>query len=164
MQDLTSAMGILKSSFYDTFSSKHDLFLSCLDLYSESNMKWAWNVLEKTNSAREAISTIFQLVIDVVIIDGDRRGCFLGNCAVEVGQRDKDVAKRVSDGFNHFSDAFAIVLQRGLDSGELTSVENSRSTARYLVSSLNGLRIAAMASPDRHHLEGIVKIVMSIVR
>jgi len=122
-------MGISKSSFYDTFSSKHDWFLSCLALYAELNMKWVWNVLEKTNSAREAISTIFQLVIDVVIIDGDRRGCFLSNCAVEVGQLDKDVAKRVSDGFNYFSDAFAMVLQRGLDSGELTSVENSRSTA-----------------------------------
>jgi len=159
--DLTGAMEISKSSFYDTFSSKHDLFLACLDLYSDTQRKWVLSVLEGERPARESIASVFEFVIDTVIEDGDLRGCFLGNCAVEVGQHDPAVAKRVTAGLEYFTGAFERTLKRGVKDGQFTAIEDIRSVATFLVSSLNGLRITAMASPDRKKLEGVAKIMMS---
>ncbi|MEK9754967.1 MAG: helix-turn-helix domain-containing protein, partial [Rhodospirillaceae bacterium] len=36
MRDLTEAMGLSKSSLYDTFGSKHDLFLESIDFYRDN--------------------------------------------------------------------------------------------------------------------------------
>jgi TetR/AcrR family transcriptional regulator, transcriptional repressor for nem operon len=161
LHDLTGVMEISKSSFYDTFSSKHDLFLTCLDLYTQTQRKWVLSVLESDRPVRESIAAVLQFVIDEVIDDGNLRGCFLGNCAVEVGQRDQAVAKRVSEGFDYFNGTFEHTLQRGIDEGQLTTIKDVSAAASYLVSSLNGLRIMAIANPDRKRLEGVMKMVMS---
>ena len=164
LSDLTKAMQISKSSFYDTFTSKHDLFLSCLDRYAESNMESVWAVIKNSPSARQSIRSIFQFVIDVVVNDEDFRGCMLSNCAMEFGQHDQEVEKRFVNGFESFLGAFAFALQQGIDNGEFTEIKDVNSVARYLISSLNGLRISALANQRRDQLEGIVDLTLSNIR
>ncbi|MHA1598419.1 MAG: TetR/AcrR family transcriptional regulator, partial [Alphaproteobacteria bacterium] len=128
--DLTDAMGISKSSFYDTFASKHALFLSSMDRYRATTVKQALAILDGDLPARDAIAAIF----DYIVEDKDRRGCFIGNCALEVGSRDTQALLRISGGIENFATVFADTIKRGQSAGEISKTLNPRVVGRFLMS------------------------------
>ena len=94
--DLIGAMGISKSSFYEAFGSKRDLFLATLDRYNEHEAgRHARDLIEGAESVRAGIAAVFERQIEVMAGQGDRRGCFLNNCAVEMAPHDPAV-RRIS--------------------------------------------------------------------
>ncbi len=159
--DLTAAMGISKSSFYETFGSKHDLFVSSIERYKDTTLAMAVRILESDIPAREAITQVFDYAIKTVFEDGDRRGCFLGNCAVETAASNREVAEEISDGFNRFETAFRRAVERGQAAGEISDRQEPIALARFLGNNIGGMRIAAKAGADRRHMEDIVRIVMA---
>jgi len=161
LTDLTSAMGISKSSLYETFGSKHQLFLAAMDRYAGQTMGWAIGVLEGGMPARQAIGQVFDFIIKTAIDDNDRRGCFLGNCAVESAGHDEQVAKRVSEGMDGFEAAFRRAVERGQKEGDISGRHDPKALARFLVGNVNGLRVATKAGAGRRHLEDVVGVVMA---
>ena len=97
LADLIAAMGISKSSFYDTFESKHALFLAALDRYNEDGSGGeVARLIEGAASVRAGIAAVFEGVIERMAGQGNRRGCFVHNCAVEVAPHDPAAAAKVS--------------------------------------------------------------------
>lgn len=159
--DLTSAMGISKSSFYETFGSKHDLLISAMERYKDTTLAMAIRILESDIPAREAITKVFDYAIKTIFEDGDRRGCFLSNCIVEAGGKDDAITKGVTEGFSNFTAAFAKAIKRGRAAGDISDRHEPMALARFLGSNIGGMRIAAKAGADRRYLEDIVRIVMA---
>ena len=159
LTELTRAMGISKSSFYDTFGSKHDLFLAAIERYSAEATERMVADLEGDGSAREAIAAVFWRTTDCA--DGDRRGCFMGNCAVEVSPHDPAAAARIAAGISRFERAFEKAVRRGQQGGEISSGHDARSLARYLVASLHGLQVMAKAKPDKEASEDVIRVVLA---
>ena len=96
LSDLTRAMGISRSSFYETFGSKHGLFLEAIERYRDTTVERAVAELEGDGPARAAIAGVFGRVVDNAVGRGDRRGCFVCNCATEVSPHDPEAAARVA--------------------------------------------------------------------
>jgi len=161
LADLTAAMGISKSSFYETFGSKHDLLLSAMDRYKDTAMAMAIKTLESDIPARDAIGQVFDYVIKTTFEDGDRRGCFLSNCIVDTGGKDDAVTKGVTEGFDDFTDAFTSAIKRGQAAGDISDRHDPQALARFIGNNISGMRIAAKAGADRGHLEDIVRVVMA---
>ncbi len=159
LAQLTRAMGISKSSFYDTFASKHDLFLAAIERYSAAATERMAADLEVDGSAREAIAAVFARATDCA--NGERRGCFVGNCAVEVSPHDPAAAARVAAGMSRFERAFEKAVRRGQQAGEISTDHDTRALARFLIVSLQGLQIVAKVAPDRAAVEDVVEVVLA---
>lgn len=96
LADLTRAMGLSKSSLYDTFGDKHTLFLAAFDRYADTRLGPALAMLEDTSRpARIRLEAFLRRFITIKVRDGDRRGCMIGNTAVELAPHD-DLAAAVS--------------------------------------------------------------------
>ncbi len=158
--DLTRAMGLSKSSFYDTFGSKHELFLSAIEHYRDTVTALVVERLESSAPAREAIEGVFKFIVGNAVDQGDRRGCFLCNCAAEVSPHDPQAGARVAEALKQLEEAYYNAIRRGQSAGEIPSGRDARALARYLTSSANGLVLMSKATPDRAVLEDIVRIVM----
>ena len=163
LNDLTTAMGISKSSFYETFGSKHDLFIATIERYGETANERIVAMLEKSTWAKGAIALVFEHIIDSATSSGERRGCFINNCAVESAAHDDAVASRVVDCMDRLENAFEKALSRGQAAGDIASGHDSRALARFLASSMHGLIVTAKANPDREKLNDIVRIAMAVL-
>jgi TetR/AcrR family transcriptional repressor of nem operon len=161
LNDLIGAMGISKSSFYETFASKHDLFLTAIEYYDRTSVARLVNALEGEGPARPAIAGVFAAIIDALLVEGGRKGCFLGNCAVEAAPHDGDVEARVARSLARIEAAYYQAVRRGQQAGDISSDHDPRSLARYLMSSANGLMVVGKANPDRATLEDVARVVMS---
>lgn len=164
LRDLIEAMGISKSSFYDTFGSKHELFLATIDRYNQtvSSCRLA-SMIDQAPSPKAGIANAFQSVVETMLEHGDKRGCFVSNCAVEVACHDSAAADRVADGLSNTEDAFYRGVRRAQDMGEIPQAKDARALARYLTSTLNGLLVMGKARPDRRSLQDIVGVALSVL-
>ncbi len=161
LADLTSAMGISKSSFYETFGSKHALFLATIERYGDTAAERTVGVLENSTGAKAAIASVFEFIIDSATAEGERRGCFINNCAVESASHDADVASRVVTCMTRLEAAFESAVSRGQEAGDIATDHDPKTLARFLTCNMQGLISTAKANPDRDKLNDIVRVVLA---
>ena len=164
LRDLTAAMGISKSSLYDTFGSKHELFLSAIDRYNTTISSCSLDaMIQQSPSPKTGIRIAFEAVIDRMVEEGEVRGCFVSNCAVEVACHDSAAANRIAEGLSNMEEGFYRAIERGQTLGEIPATREPRALARYLTSTLNGLLVMAKAKPDRETLQDVVGVALTVL-
>ena len=153
LHDLIRAMGISKSSFYETFSSKYELFLTTLIRYHETEAIYQLIDPNIDIPAKTMITDIFRQLIDNVI-EG-KGGCMFGNCAVEFSNTDQEVTARIANGIKQLEQMFYQILMCEQKNGEISEKRNIRATARQLTATFYGLQIMANANLNRELLNEI---------
>jgi TetR/AcrR family transcriptional repressor of nem operon len=161
MRDLTEAMGLSKSSLYDTFGSKHDLFLESIDFYRDNVTIQVRSVAELEKPAMQVIAAVLGRAADRILEPNGRRGCFLNNCAVEIGPIDDKAAERLRAGFGVMEETFLRLVRRAQLEGAISPTRDALSLARYLTSTVNGIMVIGKANPDRAVLDDIVRVAMA---
>ena len=163
LTDLTKAMGISRSSFYETFGGKRELYLSALAHYDETRVSRVVRRLEGKGTVRERIASVLNDVIDMAVEEGRRSGCFLCNAAVEVAPHDAGLCARVVDGLDRMEAAYHRALLEARKRGEIANGRDPRALARFLVSSVNGLQVTAKVQTDRRRLEEVARTIRSVL-
>lgn len=163
LSDLVDAMGLSKSSFYDTFGSKHEVFLAAIEHYKNTVTRQVATVATLEAPARRLIAGLFERAVSRITEKDGRRGCFLNNCCVEVALHDPQAAKLVGGGFGIMEDTFFALIERGKKEGDIAEDKDARALARYLTSSLNGLMVVGKANPDPKALAEIAAITLKVL-
>ncbi len=160
LQDLLSAMQISKSSFYQTFDSKHTLFQRCIEHYRSTLENTMLAQLQQSPSARQFIETTFRAISDNKQQTDDRFGCLLMNTASEFAQSDPVIAELVQNGTQKMRAVFLLAVERAQTEGDIPDDKDPGALASYLVSSMGGLRNMAKAGADHKTLKEITKITL----
>jgi len=164
-QDLCEATGLGRSSIYNTFKSKHDLFERALSRYLEAMTAAQLALLD--DPERPAAERVRALLARVVESEAEHReaagralGCLSVNTVVELAARDpraaglleRDTARRLA--------AFRAVLEAGRRDGSITSAREPDALARFLNATIAGLRVSSQGGADRAALEAIAEAAM----
>ncbi len=163
LQDLIGAMEISKSSFYETFGNKHELFLSAIEHYIDTRTEAFVKMLDEEPSGKTAVENIFRLILESEANSDEVRGCFLCNCAVEISQRDPAAAVHITRGMERIEEAFYRAVCRGQEAGEIPAGRDPRALARFLVSSENGLIVMAKANRGGDVMADVARTVLSAI-
>ena len=161
LSDLILAMDISKSSFYATFGSKHDLFISTIDRYVASVTSQIVDAAKMDAPARKIIRALFDRAVERMLKLESRRGCYLNNCAIEVSRTDVNAAKAVAQGLEIMEGAFLELVTRGQREGGIGVRHDARAIARYLTATVNGILVLGKANPDADKLYDIADVAMS---
>ncbi|MCI0492775.1 MAG: TetR/AcrR family transcriptional regulator [Planctomycetes bacterium] len=161
MQDLLTAMGLSKSSFYQTFGGKQELFEQCLKRYSERLTAELSAGLARSQSAKKFIAAILLKIADEARSADRPRGCLVMNTAAEFGQSDRGVARRVRAGVTGFRDVFLAAIKRGIDAGEIRPTHRPEALADYIVSNISGLRTMVKAGADPRTVKRVANVVLA---
>jgi TetR/AcrR family transcriptional regulator, transcriptional repressor for nem operon len=160
--DLIAAMGLSRSSLYDTFGNKHELFLATIDRYNATvAAPHAAAAIAAGGGGRAGIDALFRQRL-ALFADGDEtRGCFLGKCASEAAPHDPGAARRVSTGLRQMEDILFEAVRAGQRRGEIATRHDARTLARYLSGNLNGLNTLARSEADSDALGRVVDVVLA---
>jgi TetR/AcrR family transcriptional repressor of nem operon len=161
LADLLNTMGLSKSSLYQTFGSKHELFDSCLSLYKDKLVADMQAALDNAGSARQFIEQLFYDVATETKSSATRRGCLVMNTASEFAQRDPVVSRRIAASTRAFSKVFSSAVRQAQDEGEIPASHDPDVLASYLVSSMTGLRTMVKAGASRNKVTDIAKIILA---
>ncbi len=160
MQNLLDTMHLSKSSLYQTFGSKHDLFQQCIRYYRDMMSTELQQMLTEAPSGRKFIEQFYLSIVDKVKKPENRIGCLVMNTATELAQRDKDIARLVKLGTESFTRIFVQAVERAQQEGDISADKNAQALGHFLMSNLSGLNAMAKAGASQAVLKDIVKEIM----
>ncbi len=163
IQNLVDHLGISRSSLYDTFEDKHSLFLMTLDQYGESTCSQLTAMFNQLGFSTATIEQFFKSMIDHVLSDEPRRGCFMVNSTAELAHCDTEVASRANRRRVKIEDLFYRAVANSQATGEVSTEQDPRALARFLFSAMQSIAVTVKARPDRQVLEDIVNVTLSVL-
>ena len=161
LQELLYTMGLSKSSFYQTFKSKHSLFQRCIQSYRQMLTNKMYTLLEQNGSGKDFIQTLFYRVQNETSGPDAQLGCMVMNVANEFAQTDPEISQIVSSSIESFIDVFETAIKQAQEHGEISNDKDARSLAHYLVSSMSGLKNMVKGGADRETVKRISNIILS---
>ena len=150
--DIAAAMGVAKSSLYNTFGSKRSLLLEAVDHYADSQR----SMLIARVASEDATVLLRQMLLDVISDNNAGCGCLLVNMAAEFGARDDEVRQHIKAGLDGVMDACATLILSGQKAGQFKSCINPRQHAVILVTGIAGLRVLAKGGCCADELHPVV--------
>ncbi|MDA3625436.1 TetR/AcrR family transcriptional regulator [Saccharopolyspora oryzae] len=163
-QDLCEATGLGRSSIYNTFTSKHDLFMRSLVRYIDAMTTKQLAILDDPESSElERIRALFAEIVEAELENrrgGRSFGCLTVNSVVELAGRDEEAARVLDRDGERRLDALRMVIESGQRGGSITSARDADALARFVNAVIGGMRVSGQAGADRAVLESIAETAM----
>jgi TetR/AcrR family transcriptional regulator, transcriptional repressor for nem operon len=163
MQDLVDTLQISRSSIYDTFGDKHQLYLQTLDSYCQQN---AYALIAKAADVQnpiEFIENIFTNLIEQTKKDTDKKGCYVVNSIVEFSNRNTDVTEIVSASNKAFEKMLEKLLTQAQLKKQIAQDKNPKQLANFLFTIICGIRVNSKTNATTTDLKNAVVMALSVL-
>lgn len=164
LQDLIEAMDLSKSSFYQAFKSKHDLYATALNHYTEMMSQNMLNNLEVSASGLEFIEKTFLEIAETAPSKASQRGCFLMNTASEFAQKNDEITLLTNQGLKKFEDIFTRAIKKAQSLGEISPSRSAETLADFLICNMSGIKTMVKAGVKPHTLRPIVYTIIASLK
>jgi len=154
MQDLVDATGLNRSSIYNSFGDKFQLFMEALSHYRLHQANQIEELIKSGKSPKQALKTLFMNIKESVEDSKNNYGCFITKCTSELSTN-PEVKRVLEDNKVQMIELFEKLLIEAQKSGEIKSDKDMRSLALYLFSNLQGLRVTSLLLHDSADIEGV---------
>lgn len=161
VQSLVDHVGISPRSLYDTFTSKHDLFIEALGRYRSMRARETSAIRDSEHSFKRIIQKMFEGFVTEAVTDQDRKGCFFVNSATELAGQDEVVAEKSKETFQNMAFVFQSFIEQAQQSGEISLDKDSQALSQYLTNAMFGIRVMAKMNPDKEVLANVVKLTLA---
>ena len=163
IQDLVDCMGIGRASLYDTFGSKEALMFEAMDCYVARMKQHLLDALHADAPAPQVVRNLLQSVVERSLT-GEAKSCLVAKSAMLTGGQHAQIMDRVITFVNTIEEELFLVLSRGIAAGEIPAAKNPRDLARFFTFSIQGINMTAHTQGDRHALQSVVEVTLSVLR
>ena len=168
-EELCQATGLGRSSLYNTFGSKGELFSECLARYLDTTAQATAEVIAKKGNA---VARIDAYLTKLVIEEAERSsigapsGCLAVNAVAELAgdTENTEFLEQVSRDTETRLRLLADLLRAGQAAGEVTTDVPAEGLAAYVNASVAGLRISAQGRAPLARLADIVQATTRALR
>lgn len=164
VDDLIETMNISRSSLYQSFGNKQDLFLEALQYYMASTNKKRSQVFAAAQSAQEGMAAFLQGVIQFLLDPHHPCGCFFTNTATALGTLDQPVHQAITLGSKKLKADFYYFFCQCQERGDLATAKDPHALASFFVGVVRGISVLARIGQDPAELHAIVKIGLEVLK
>lgn len=163
MQDLVDATGLNRSSIYNSFGSKMELYQQSLKKYQSDSLGIFDKAINRERNAIETIGLIFLYLMEDIKGDTQQKGCMIVNCITEMGNQDAQLHGLLEANQTRLVEFFEELVVIGQEDGSIQKDEKSSLLAHYLVSAFQGFRITGMNTSDPKILKSIIQNILKTI-
>ena len=162
MSALVRGLGIGRQSLYDTFGDREQLYRACLDEYRRYREADIARLRATTGPLCPILRRHFDDAIEEACGEQARHSCLMLNAAIERGN-DEGIRTLVAEHFRAIEDLLTDRLRKAQAAGEVGASQPPRALARFLLNTLNGMRVTGRFAPSRRHLRQIVDAALAVL-
>ncbi len=161
-QALCEATGLGRSSIYNTFTSKHELFKRALAHYAELGFQGRSTLLEQHETGIDGFRALFTWTIEDELSHGNR-GCLMVNTAAEFGDRDAEISAQVDADTRKHLALLAACAEDGQRDGTVDGSRKPVDLAEFAHSTVAGLRMMSRRGAARAAMEAVADIAVGAI-
>jgi len=153
---ISEKLGITRSSFFNAFGTREELFREVLEIYNGPGPDREWFPIDETGSVLKVISEVFHTVCKARVDDDAARGCLVINSIAELVHRNERLGPVVEDTFSANIEYLEQVLAVAAQRGEIEKCD-LRVKALALQNVLIGLNVMSKVIRDEDELWAATK-------
>ncbi|MEP5765139.1 MAG: helix-turn-helix domain-containing protein [Halieaceae bacterium] len=162
LPDLLQAMGIARSSFYASFSTKRELFMECLELFGERTLA----MLEE-DAGKLPAAALPRAFYEATLLDVSPRrasqGCMMVNTVLELADVDPELNQLAAQRLSAIENLFALAFENAQRRGELDGTQDPKELASLVMTINFGLRVQCRQNPSRQSLKPLIENSLSLL-
>ena len=135
LADLCTCTGLHKGSLYQTFGSKHELFMRALQNYTDRTFAEVSSVITESQSPLENIRAVMHKVINQA---SEESGCMMMNSLAELAPHDPEVKEALQASGQRRLAAMTELVGAAKEAGEIRDERQADEIALQLMVTLAG--------------------------
>ncbi|CDZ77265.1 Copper outer membrane regulator [Legionella massiliensis] len=164
LPELLEAMGLSKSSLYDTFGDKKKLFEEAIDLYVKEIAFSKVEMLVNASSVKAGFQAFFAEQIRCCTDQKFPGGCFLVNTAISLNNVPPPLEKKIRESVEKMHALFLSQIQKGQKAGEIPHEKDASAFASAIIGTSMGMNVMARVNiRDVRTLEQMVETTMNSI-
>ena len=163
MQDLVDATGLNRSSIYNSFGSKKELYQTTLEFYQKESGGLFNKALLNAKDPLGAIRLVFESFLPQIISEEVDRGCYAMNCKSELANQEEDIRKWLIANQENTLDIFNGLIKEGQEQGVINSKEDSKTYAYFIFNAFQGFRMTGILIKDKKVLKRIINNTLEVI-
>ena len=152
MSDLVEATGLNKSSLYNSFGSKDELFQTAVNRYVAMREGMLHELLRDGTAGLADVETFFEFARQEAGGEMARRGCLAVNTTTELGGREDSVVAMSAHYRGEIRTSFHAALTRAAEAGEIDA-DRVDTYAELLVAFMLSLSVFARGGADQAEID-----------
>ncbi len=160
IDEILKATGLSRSSLYDSFKDKHNLYLQSLEFYKSIEANGLSTVDQKKLNGIQKIEYLFKEVINHLINHPNDNGCLMVNAAAEMSKHCEKTAQVVCNNKESAQDLFVEWLSDAEKNKVITLSKPAKTYGPFLFSTLCGLKVLSQSGASKAELHNVVKVTL----
>lgn len=163
MDEIAKASGMGKANLFHHYGSKAQLALAVLDFKIAEFRTRRVEPLCAQAAPEKAVEAMFDSGANFFQGNGCKAGCFVGNIALEMSDRDEAFRERVGAFFAEWAGSIAACLERGKKSGYFKPSLDSKAAAEAIVALYEGAIMLTRSQRDARIFKRVGGVARSIL-
>lgn len=138
IEDLEKATGLKRTSLYQAFGNKDQLYITVLQNYQRANAVEVEQLVEANENPLLALRSMLEKAVEQAIADPDQKGCFVVNAATERSCLCETIANFTAENREKVVRNFAALLRKAQQQGHQLP-QPPTDLANYLFAFYGGL-------------------------
>src|ERR1700754_814895 len=160
--DLTAAMGISASSFYNSFGSKEELYCEATRSYLEWSGQWFFAILNDPSiDAMTAFARLFEATAEEFTRGDHPLGCMISLAGTHCSPGMNNIRDMMAEHRAFSESAMAARIRKGVANGDVPEDTDCDMQAAYYSAVARGLAVQARDGASREKLAQIGRLAMS---
>lgn len=164
MSDLTEATGLTKGALYGNFENKDALALSAFQFNSTKLLNALDDLLQGDGTAQEKLSRLMGFYRNYDVFTSDLGGCPVLNVGVDAQYNHRTLAAAARETARTIEGKIALVLEEGVNRGEVKLPVTPLQFARQLFTMIMGAIAMATITGDRKYLHNTIAYLEILMR
>ncbi|MGS2587980.1 TetR/AcrR family transcriptional regulator [Streptomyces hebeiensis] len=159
LTDLTSAMGITRTSMYAAFGNKEELFRKALERYTEGPASYGARAMREP-TARQVATAFLNGSVRATTRPDCPAGCLGVQGALAAGDPGRPARDTLSAWREEATSGLRDRFRRAVDEGDLPPGTDPGLLARYLMTVANGIAVQAAGGATRDDLQRVADMAL----
>lgn len=160
LPDLEKRTGLSRSSLYNTFGSKQEVFEQSLARYRHDMGEQMFHPLEKGTRGLADLRTFLEAMRRMFMQSKGPGGCLMVNTLIEFAGADAAVAKQTNQHLQRLRGALATTLKRSADAGEIAPTDLA-ARADLVVTLVLGISVGARAGLPKEEVAAMIDAALA---
>ena len=163
MQDLEDAMGLTRTSIYNAFGNKRQLFERVLACYQESVLVALFVEMDGAPDIREGVRRLLNAVLAIHFDEDNPGGCLVVLSVLESEQHDEHSRAMLEQAMQELKRALQSRLSKAKRAGELAKGLDVAAMATTIAATMAGMMVLGKANFTKSALRKTIKQVVSLL-
>lgn len=141
INDLVTGLKISRSSIYDTYTDKYNLYLDTLRVYAVSKLNKFADDIKQASKPIEVIESL----IKNINTSGKTKGCYIVQANAEFGNSDIEISKITSEYQQAYEKLILKALEAAKDKRQISKKVDSKEASKFMYAIQTSLNLYARA-------------------